>query len=208
MKYVKMIGLAAVAAMALMAFAGAGTASASVLCKNGTNPCTEPYANGTTISASLEGETAVLRNTESSIVNTCTGSSVTGALENGSGTATAKGKVETKGLTFSNCIDTPTETVTPGEIEIHATDDKGNGTVTAKGVTVTMPLFGVVCGFTAGGGVDLGTYTESTKTIHITAVVNKDPNHSPGGFLCPSTAVWEANYVITQPAGTVFVSTS
>ena len=33
MKYVKMLGLAAVAAMALMAFLGASSASATVLCK-------------------------------------------------------------------------------------------------------------------------------------------------------------------------------
>lgn len=208
MKYVKMLGLAAVAAMALMAFAGAGTASASVLCQTATNPCGSPYANGTTIEATLEsGSSAILKNTSSSIVNTCTSSTVSGSLTNGNATETARGAVTTAGLTFKNCLDEPTTTVTAGQLEIHATDDKGNGTVTATGVTVTMLVSGVTCAYTAGGGIDLGTYTESTKTIHITAVVPKDNNHS--SFLCPAaTAVWEANYVITKPTGTVFVSTS
>jgi hypothetical protein len=206
MKYVKMVGLAVVAAMALMAFAGAGTASASVLCKTATNPCTSAYPNGETIEATLEGGTATLRNTESSIVNTCTSSTVSGSLTNGSSTATARGAVATTGLIFGGCVDEPTKTITAGEIEIHATDDNGNGTVTAKGVTVTMPLFGVSCAYGAGTGIDLGTYTESTKTIHITAVVQRSSDGNV--FLCPATAVWEANYVITKPSGTVFVSTS
>jgi len=38
MKYVKMLRLAVVAT-ALMAFVGAGSASATVLCKTNTNPC-------------------------------------------------------------------------------------------------------------------------------------------------------------------------
>jgi len=206
MKYVKMIGLAAMAAMALMAFAGAGTASASVLCQTATNPCTSPYSNGTTIEATLEsGSTATLRDTSSSIVNTCTGSSVSGSLTNGSSTATAKGAVETKNLTWSGCTAEATTTVTPGEIEIHATTS-GNGTVTAKGLVVTQRVSGLSCSYTAGTGINLGSYTESTKTINVNVVVSKDSNHS--SFLCPSTAVWEAKYVITKPTGTVYVSAS
>jgi hypothetical protein len=41
MKYVKMLGLAAVAAVAAMAFVGAGSASATTLCKVNTSPCPE-----------------------------------------------------------------------------------------------------------------------------------------------------------------------
>jgi hypothetical protein len=204
MKYVKMLGLAAVAAMALMAFAGAGTASASVLCKTATNPCTSAYPNGETIEGTLEKETtATLRNTETSIVNTCTGSSVKGSLTNGSSTVTAKGSVTAANLTWSGCSASGTATVTPGELEIHATTN-GNGTVTAKGFAVTQIFAGLSCSYTAGTGVDLGTYNEAAKTINVNVVVNKDSNHS--AFLCPSTAVWEAKYVITSPAGTVYVS--
>lgn len=48
MKYLKMLGLAAVAAMALTAFAGVGSASATggVLCENTTDHCTEKWTVG------------------------------------------------------------------------------------------------------------------------------------------------------------------
>lgn len=204
MKYVKMLGLAAVAAMALMAFAGAGTASASVLCSTATNPCTSPYANGTTIEGTLEsGTTATLRDTSSSIVNTCTGSSVSGSLTQGNKKEAAKGAVSTENLTWSGCTAEITKTVTPGEIEIDA-GTNGNGTVTAKGLVVTQKVSGLSCSYTAGTGITLGSYTESTKTINVNVVVNKDSNHS--AFLCPSTAVWVAQYLITKPTGTVYVS--
>lgn len=208
MKYVKTLGLGLMATMALMASAGADTASASVLCTTATNPCTSPYANGTTIEASLEsGTTSTFRNTESTIIDTCTNSRVSGSLTNGSSTATARVAVTTTGLTFSACTNEPTTTVTGGEVEIHAIDDNGNGTVTAKGITVTMPFSGISCAFTAGSGVDLGTYTESSKTININAVLGRDSNHSQS-ILCPGTWVWEAKYVITKPTGTVFIATS
>lgn len=206
MKYVKMLGLAAVVATALMAFAGAGTASASALCQTATDPCTSPYANGETIEATLEsGSTATLRNTESSIVNTCTGSSVSGGLIQGNATATARGEVAAENLKWSGCTAEITKTVTPGHIEFHVATG-GNGQMTATGLVVTQKVSGLSCSYTAGTGITLGSYTEATKTININVVVNKDSNHS--AFLCPSTAVWEAKYLITKPTGTVYVSAS
>jgi hypothetical protein len=49
MKHLKMLGLAALAAAALTALIGAGTASATVLCKNNLNTttCSEKYPAGT-----------------------------------------------------------------------------------------------------------------------------------------------------------------
>ncbi len=51
MKHVKLLGLIAVAAMALMALLGAGTASATVLCKTTTDPCPagETYSGTVTV---------------------------------------------------------------------------------------------------------------------------------------------------------------
>ena len=54
MRPLKMLGLAAIAAVAAMAFVGVGTASAvekTVLCKNATHPCTEVYPAETSIAA-------------------------------------------------------------------------------------------------------------------------------------------------------------
>src|SRR5215470_1129708 len=88
MKYVKMLGLAAVAAMGLMAFLGASTASATVACKTQlTANCHSSgwaYPAGTLWDASLEpGSTAILEATSGgTLEDTCTESTVAGKQEN------------------------------------------------------------------------------------------------------------------------------
>jgi hypothetical protein len=47
MKYLKMLGLAVVAAAALSAFMGAGSASATVLCTTNSTPCGTSHTEGT-----------------------------------------------------------------------------------------------------------------------------------------------------------------
>ena len=72
MKYLKILGLAAVAAMALTAFMGAGTASATGLWKYTTPSENDTLGVGTTITASLEaGTSAVLRDTGGLANDTC-----------------------------------------------------------------------------------------------------------------------------------------
>lgn len=55
MKHLKMLGFAAVAAFALSASLAAGSASATVLCKTATSPCTETWPLGTKLDFGLEG---------------------------------------------------------------------------------------------------------------------------------------------------------
>lgn len=207
MKYVKVFGLAAVMAMAMMAFLGAGTASATVLCKTSlTEGCGASgwdYPAGTQIHATLEaGSSATLRNTESSIVNTCTESTVLGKTTNtGSSNETVVGHIEA--LSFGHCTNT-TDVVSLGELEVHWDVGTDNGTLTARTAAVTMNLFGASCTYGAGGGTDLGTVTGgSMATMDVNAVVNK----TAGGFLCPGTAVWEAKYTVTSPEP-LYISTS
>lgn len=64
MKQLKTFGLAAIAALSMMAFVGAGSASGTVLCTESKDPCPygEDYAAGTTIHAVLEkGKEALLQ---------------------------------------------------------------------------------------------------------------------------------------------------
>ncbi|MGN6276246.1 MAG: hypothetical protein ACTHNP_10010 [Solirubrobacterales bacterium] len=195
MKYAKLIGLAAIAAMALMAFAGAGTASATRLCKAAEKTCSSAntYPKGTEIVASLEKETtAILRNTESSIVDTCTGSETKGKTENESGTSVS-GPISS--LTFTGCSN-PTSVLKNGSLSVTNISGTNNGTVTAKESEVTISVFGTTCTFGAGGGTTLGTLTGGAMaTMDIKAVVNL----VAGSFLCPKTAVWEAKYTVTKP---------
>jgi hypothetical protein len=201
MKYVKMLGLAAVAAMALMAFIGASSASATVLCKEanttGCSAAGKDYAAGTVISASLDtGNSAVLKTTGGFIENTCTTSTVEGPTVNtGGATETVSGTVEAAKLTFSNCSNT-TDVTAGGELEIHWISGTDNGTLTAKNFQVTQILAGITCTYGAGTSTDLGTVTGgSPATLDVNAVVNK----TAGGFACPSTAIWEAKYTVTSP---------
>jgi hypothetical protein len=219
MKYLKMLGLAAVSAMALMAFLGAGTASATVLCKTAmTEGCAAAgwaYPAGTVIDSSLEGP-AVLETTEGVEIDTCTEGTVKGATSNaGSSTETVSGNIEETedaggvktfpGLTWGNCTQT-TDTLRSGSLEVHWIAGTDNGTVTGKNSRVTVNTFGVSCIFgTAGTGTHIGTLTATPKnakgetekqaTLDIEAIVPK----IEGGFLCPADARWTGSYRVTSP---------
>lgn len=203
MKYLKMLGLAAVAAAALMAFVGAGTASASVICSTTTTPCGSPWANGTVMEFSLVG-TAKLTGAGVTL-DTCTGGGVKGKLTNGSSTTTASGAIES--LTWGPCTST-TDTTQLCSLEVHNISGTSNGTVTAGGskackVTINTPLFGSCVYSTGTSAIDLGTLTEGKSsgntpdaTLHVNTTVVLDSGP------CPSTAGWEATYVLTAPTNT------
>jgi hypothetical protein len=193
MKYLKMLGLAAVAAMALTAFLGASSASATVLCTTTTTPCTTGW-HIDKIVASATGSTS-LHSTGGALEATCTGSSSTAEKKStGSSTTTPVGTVATAALTWSGCNQT-TETLEGGELEIHQIAGTHNGTVTAKGFKVTVVIAGVTCTFGAGNGIHLGVLTGGSPAIlHANAVVPK----VAGSFLCPADSVWEATYQITN----------
>jgi hypothetical protein len=213
MKYVKMLGLAAAAAMALMAFIGAGSASATVLCKtNTTLDCAGSgwdYPASTNFEATLEGGTATLE-VGTTVLDTCTGSRVLGASENtGSASETVGVQVapriteepkesgmfkEEKGLTWEGCTRT-TNTLEEGTLEIHhVTGVSGvEGTVTAKNFRVTVATIFGSCIYGYGAEAkDLGTI--NAGTFKVTAEVPKISGNCPG-----TSAVWTAAYNITQP---------
>ena len=185
MKYIKMLGLAAVAAAALMAFMGAGTASAAKTLTSTGVAQSAPV----TIHAELdevEGKVppAVLSTTDgSSIVDECAGSTVEGATTNSETPITGHINV----LNWSGCSFT-TDTLTKGDLTIDE-----NGTVTGAGSVVTVNI-GVSCRYGTGEGTHLGTLTTGTLTIN--AVINEQ---APKQFLCPDTTRWVAKYKVTSP---------
>jgi hypothetical protein len=202
MKYLKTIGLAALAAMALMAF-GASTASATELYKLTTGtPSIDTLGVGTTIDASLTGS-AILETTGGEVLNTCTGGTVHGEITNaGSATTTVNGHIDE--LTWTGCT-RETKTIANGSLEIHHITGTTNGTVTGKDSEVTINgIFGSSCVYGTGAGTHLGTLVgASGPHAHATLAIKATVPRTAGGFLCPSTAVWNANYTVTSPTGLV-----
>jgi len=192
MKYVKMLGLAALSAMALMAFAS--TASATTLEKEGVT-----QTGAVTISSHIaSGTSAVLKNTSSSIQNTCTTSAVSGTTSTFTGTPT--GSVSS--LTFESC----TRNVTihnNGKLFIEQIKKTTNGTVSSEEaeITVAVPPFGTYVNCKTNAGTDIGTLVGSASghaTMEINGVIGC-------GSLLPS-AVWEGEYTVTSPTGLGVVS--
>lgn len=192
MKYLKIIGLAAAAAMALMAFA-AGTASATTL-ENGTSP----YSHVTTLHASLVG-TASLESTSGTTLDTCSEGQVKGTASTGSATTTVTGSVSTANLTWENCTAT-TDTLAGGTLEVHHIAGTNNGTVTGSGFEVTVNVFGSCIYGLGAGSVDLGVLEGNAHTakLDIEAVVTEQ---GADKFLCPNDTVWDATYHVTTPTG-------
>jgi hypothetical protein len=206
MKYLKIIGLAAIAAAALMAFAG--SASATVLCKANESPCSSAntYPAGTRIHAELKEGEAVLTAGFGNIQ--CKISTIEGKTANaGSSTETVHGAIEK--LTFENCNGGAcTVTVLKtGELEIHTelSTSNGNGTLTAKGqeVTTNCTFFNVNyhCIWSTGTtGTDLGTLTGGAPATLTAKEALISRTGGTSGVACGSSGKWDAVYKVTTPS--------
>jgi len=200
MKYLKMLGLAVVAAAALMAFVGAGTAMAEkgVVCSVTTSPCTSKWPAGTELDWSLVANTsAKLVDTKGNVLDTCTKSTVQGELtENPNATGTATGinkKIDWEGCTVT------TDTIKAGGLKIQGITGTDNGTLIADAtIEVTVNVFSS-CNYGVEAGTSLGTITGGIAPIFTANAVAKKLN---GGFLCPETTRWTAEYQLTKPTGT------
>ncbi|HET9152707.1 MAG TPA: hypothetical protein VFN85_01165 [Solirubrobacterales bacterium] len=191
MKFTKILGMAAVAALALMAFAS--TASATTLEIGGS-----PTLNSVTIESTIKsGTSALLTDTAGFFANTCTSSTVNGAT-----TATAKSGSRVSGpissLTFSSCTEEPVVVHNAGTLTVEHIAGTTNGTVRSIGAFVTSPSpFGLLeCRTAEGEGTDIGTLTGvASTTEHATMDIN-------AGLNCGAiTAKWKGTYTVTSPTG-------
>jgi len=198
MKYLKTFGLAAGAVAVLMAFAGAGTAAATVLCKNNesTSICNENYSSETEITSSLVSGTKAKLKTSFKNVE-CSKATVSGRTENG-GSATETVKVLVEALTFEECNCT-VSVLKKGTLELHWISGGNNATVTGTGAEVTVTcstIFGTVHCIYATEGTDLGTLTGgSPAKLELNASVPRLTTNA----LCSEEATWEASYEVSSP---------
>jgi hypothetical protein len=141
MKHLKILGLSAVAVAALLAFLGAGSASATVLCKTAVNPCPEGerWGTGTLLDASstdvvfYEG-------------NTCPASTITAKSTSSIGVAIP---LAIEKLSFSTCT-ANTIVTTPGEMKIEWISGTNNGTIKDRLTKGTVSLASGLCGWQIG----------------------------------------------------------
>jgi hypothetical protein len=182
MKYAKMLGLLAVAAAALMAFAGIASAT-TVTSNEGETP---------TLKASAEGH-AVLDNPIATIE--CA-SNVEGAVQSHGAGVDASGAITA--LSFTGCTNSWHVTVsTNGSLSVNSSNQ-----VSSSGATVEATRFGIACRYSTGAGTAVGNLTESSTTgsnatMHIEAAI---PFHS-GSFLCGSGATtWTGSYKVNSPS--------
>jgi hypothetical protein len=190
MKLTKILGATAVAALALMAFAG--TASATTLETNGVI-----QTGSITLEASLTtGTSVLLKNTSGDIFNTCASSTVEGKTSVFTGT-TVSGPTST--MSFSNCTHEKVVVHKAGTLSVERIGATTNGTVRSSGIEVTVPgtIFDpeTVTLTCTTVNTDLGPLTGvgagGTAEVDVKAVLNC-------GFFVPS-AILEGTYVLTLP---------
>lgn len=180
MKYLKMLGLLAVAATALMAFAG--SAAASVL----TSP------EGTTYTSSIVATSTNSVLHGSFVTVSCSHSEAKGKVEQHGvvkgATVNAGGKVSS--LTFTGC-NYDTTVKNEGSLEVTS----GNNVI-STGASVEIHTSVGLCVFTTNG-TSVGTLTEgASASLDINS--SKIPRTS-GSFLCGSSGTWTGSYDLTTP---------
>ncbi len=176
MNYIKMLGLLAIAAAALMAFAG--TASASVL----TSP------EGTTYTSSI---TATSTNSElhgSFVSIKCSHSEMKGKIETHGAGQDAGGNLSS--VTFTGC-NYPVTTTTYGSGWFSSL-----ARFFSLGFLFHSHTSVGTCTFTTNN-TDLGTLTEG-KNAYISINSAKIPR-TGGNFLCGSSGTWTGSYDLTTP---------
>jgi len=189
MKNLKMLGLLAVAAASLMAFAGSASA---------TNVFTSPagtHFTGT-IHASLEsGTTAVVK---AGIEDTCAEATIHGTITVNNTThaeGALTGGTPPTGLTFGKCT-AHTAVGFSGSLTIN---DKGE--VFSRNSRVEVYVTGIArCYYGAEvGSVKIGTLTGGTPaTLDVnTTSLQKETGSD---FLCASNGTWTGSYVVTSPS--------
>jgi len=203
MKHLKMVGLVVVAALALSAFAGAGAASATVLCKEDKNPCGSDYSSGTEIKGQLPLGVTNLWRKGGKVVDTCWGATLLGFTSNTGGFSSSV-ILPLKSLTWSECT-TTREVIKPGTFEISYTGASETvGTLKLKEIQFKESgcTYGLGSSFVHVGRMKKSATALSPATFEI------DMTFGPiSGFPCFESVELESFYSLTAPVP-LYVSTS
>ena len=205
MKHLKTIGLALMAAMALMAFTGAGTASATELYKLTAPSPNDTLGVGTEIQWSLKPATSVSwkhtyeKELAGNLV-TCTSSSTKFKLEKAGGGEGVHPAGKITSLSIFPCTHT-LHVLKAGQLEIQHIPGTTNGTVISKEAETTIhsTVFGMSFILKTGAGTKTGTLTGATSSAG-QATFHADANLPNGVF---GTVDLTGTYTVTSPTGLV-----
>lgn len=196
MKYLKMLGVAIVAVVALTAWFGAGSASATVLCKSATNPCLEKWPAGTQLDLELAKKGVWEDSIFGTIFQECTYSTIKGKVSTaGNAFETVKAPLEAVywGNPESTCSREGDLLLRWGELEIHSIPGTNNGTLTD--ITTQWTIAGTNCVYGFTSGTDIGTIKGGNPaTVEINVIV------PPLSGTCTTKYRWTATYQVSQPA--------
>jgi hypothetical protein len=192
MKYVKILGLLAVAAAAMMSFAASASADYVTTTTGGETPA----LNTETIHAVNEAGTEVILENDISEIK-CQTTTAQGKVETHTGGASGTAAAgNLTALTFTNCTDSWHVTTTAfGSLSVDWT--KGhNGDVFSNGTKVSATRFFVPCNYETKN-TTIGTVTGGNPaTLHIEANI---PLAAGSSELCgEGAAKWEGAYVTTS----------
>jgi hypothetical protein len=199
MKHLKMLVAAAVVATALMAVT-AGSASATVLCKTNTNPCTEKYPVGTAIKATVATGTVIRMVDQIGFeMDRCTRGTMNGKIVNaGSSTEAVTDQVPYFEFPFQECV-VRLGNVNYSEISIQSIAGTVNGSLKWGGsnglVLDYEPEASVVCSYQSGSGAAGGTLKGGSAPVIELSIQLTRVSGSCGA----STAKLTGTYTVTTP---------
>jgi hypothetical protein len=191
MNYLKILGIAAMAATSLTAFVGAATASATTLEVGGV-----PQNSSVSIVASIKsGTSIIMRDTAGFSLKTCLSSTMSWSTSSPFTGASVTGAAST--LSHGNCTH-PVTVHKAGTLHISNISGTTNGTLTSSGMEVTTysTAFGSYLNCKTGAGTHLGTLIGTASlwshaTIHVNSTI-----------LCSGiSSKLEGTYIVTSPTG-------
>ncbi len=191
MKYIKTLGLLAVAAAATMSSPASASADYVTTTTGGAT-----LAPGTeTIHAVNEGGHVTMKS--GGVVISCN-STTSGIVEmhNFNGTGMASGALNAENLTFTGCTNFwHVTTELGGRLDVEHTSGH-NGTVFSTGAKVRTTRIGINCVYETKN-THIGTVTGGNQaTLHVQAAIPVNPAES--AEICGTTGSWEGKYLTTS----------
>jgi hypothetical protein len=206
MRHLKMLGVAALMAAALTAVIGAGTASATTLCKENVSACptASMYSTGSTFHATLKTSTTATLAAGFSTIS-CTESTVhiiTSSTGGSSGTPVT-GTIA--GLSFGSCGTATVKVLKLGSGAVNWTSGvsgnlTGSGTEVEIAVGTTKCFYGgeIKSGLTVTGGAPATGKATNVELVRQTG----------SSALCANPAKWNAEYVFDGETSKAYVTNS